>query len=534
MSIPPPDNRSEESIVILAPSGRDAELATGVFAREGWTSQTCPNLPSLLAALHADRGAVLLAEEALDSSTIAPLREFLAKQPHWSDIPVVLLTSTSSTRVRSPLELFQGDGNVTLLERPLQVVTLVSTMRAALRARRRQYQVRSLLLEREQARQEALHANRTKDHFLAALSHELRTPLTPVLMTVAALKQDPALPPELKEDLSCIHRNVELEARLIDDLLDLTRITRGKLILHQQVMNLHHLVRQTVEMCCGPEAPKHLQIDVQLDATKPFVHCDPARIQQVLWNLINNAIKFTPAHGRISLRTFDGEDHTFHLSVTDSGIGISPEVLPRLFDAFEQADTSITRRFGGLGLGLAITKAIVDLHEGSLRVTSEGPGRGATFHLCMQKVAPPAQPMDPARTPELGALPPSRILLVEDHEATRLILTRLLKRAGHEVQSAASVAAALELGSRYDFEILVSDVGLPDGTGMDLCRKLKLDHAFFGIALSGYGMDEDLKATASAGFHAHLVKPVDWPRLEAALREVQSLQRSEAHALVSH
>jgi CheY-like chemotaxis protein len=403
------------------------------------------------------------------------------------------------------------------------MVTLLSAMRSALRARKRQYQVRDLLEQREQARQEALEANQTKDQFLAALSHELRTPLTPVLLTVAALQQQDGLDDGVIEDLALIHRNVELEAKLIDDLLDLTRITHGKLILHRQIADVDELLRHTVAMCCGPDVlPKKLSVDVQAHATEHHVLCDPPRIQQVLWNLMKNAVKFTPEHGRITIATRNPEPGTLQISISDTGIGVAPEVIPQIFDAFAQGDSRITKHFGGLGLGLAISKAIVDLHQGSLIVSSSGHGQGATFTLTLHTVDAPAPEALDGRRSDTAPVLPFRILLVEDNEPTLHILTRLLTRAGHEVQGAATVAAALRLAREYPFDLLVTDLGLPDGTGIELMQQLRAERPITGIVLSGYGMEDDVESTAAAGFHTHLTKPVEWSSLEDALRRVRA------------
>jgi signal transduction histidine kinase len=521
---PPPPSSSQETILILAPSGRDAEMAAALFAREGWPAAACPDFAALLRELTEPRGALLLAEEALSAERMPQLIGVLAAQPEWSDLPIVLLTSgSSSADRRDPLELFGGQGNVSLLERPIQMVTLLSAMRSALRARRRQYQVRDLLEQREQARQEALEANQAKDQFLAALSHELRTPLTPVLLTVAALQQQDGLDDAVIDDLALIHRNVELEAKLIDDLLDLTRITHGKLILHRQVADVHELLHHTVEMCCGPDVlPKKLAVTVSPRATEHHALCDPPRIQQVLWNLLKNAVKFTPALGCVTIVSENPAPGTLQISISDTGIGVSAEVLPQIFDAFAQGDARITRHFGGLGLGLAISKAIVDLHHGSLVVRSSGRGQGATFTLTLRAVPAPApETADGGRLDRAPVLP-FRILLVEDNEPTLHILTRLLTRAGHEVQGASSVAAALRLAREYPFDLLVTDLGLPDGTGIELMQQLRVHRPITGIALSGYGMEDDLESTAAAGFHTHLTKPVEWSSLEEALRRVRA------------
>jgi signal transduction histidine kinase/CheY-like chemotaxis protein len=373
-------------------------------------------------------------------------------------------------------------------------------------------------LELERARREAVEANQAKDHFLAALSHELRTPLTPVLMTVAALQQDETVPDSVRAELSGIHRHVELEARLIDDLLDLTRVTRGKLVLHRNVVDVNELLEHAVETCCGEDiAHRRMKISVRPEAREHHTFGDPARLHQVMCNLLNNALKFTPDGGTIELISSNPQPGTIGICVADSGMGITAELLPRLFDAFEQGNPAVTRRFGGLGLGLAISKAIVDLHGGTLRAESDGKGRGAKFTLELEAVAAP-QAEETTSAPHLPLFTqPLRILLTEDHEATRAILTRLLTRAGHHVRAAGNVSDALALAAQHTFDLLVSDLGLPDGHGSDLMRELRDRYGLRGIALSGYGMEEDVRESAAAGFALHLTKPVEWRRLEAAL-----------------
>lgn len=518
---------TEERILILAPTGRDAEMAAGVFAREGWAAQICRTLAELLALLPHSTGPVLLAAEALRGEGMTQLTGELSRQPEWSDLPILLLTgATSAPGAGERLERFGGHGNVTQLERPLRLATLVTATRAALRARRRQFQVRELLAQREQARQEALEANRTKDHFLAALSHELRTPLTPVLLTIAALRRDGGITGSVRADLDLIQRNVELEAKLIDDLLDLTRITRGKLLLNRTVVDLHELLGQTIEMCCDPERlAAGLSINVRMTGPERHVFADSPRLQQVLWNLLNNAIKFTPATGSITIAAANPAPGWLQITVRDTGIGIEPHAMPHVFEAFAQGDASITRHFGGLGLGLAISKTLVELHEGTLEVTSPGTGQGATFTLHLRTVPAPAAGSLPDQPAEADPIPPLRILLVEDNEPTRQILARLLRRNGHEVHPAGTVAAALQLARERRFDLLVTDLGLPDGTGLELMRAVREIRPLPGIALSGYGMEEDLNSTAAAGFETHLIKPIEWTSLEGALRKVATRRR---------
>lgn len=387
--------------------------------------------------------------------------------------------------------------------------------------------------ELKRSQEELRQANQAKDHFLAILSHELRTPLTPVLAVVANREDDSTLPAELREDLAMIRRNVELEARLIDDLLDLTRITRGKLEIRCAAVDMRQIVEHALEICTpatqGGAVPTVVR---ELKATENLVWGDSSRLSQVLWNLIRNSVKFTPAKdGVITVRSYNapGAQKQLILEVSDTGIGIEKDVLPRIFDAFEQGGRQVTRQFGGLGLGLAISKAIVELHHGSLTAHSEGSGKGATFRMTLPVHAAP-QVSDlvlPACTPlvslprESDSFRPLHILLVEDHADTAMALQRLLTRRGHRVTTVTSVAGAAEVATSGDgVDLLVSDWGLPDGTGLDVIAEVSKTQPVPSIALTGFGMEEDIRRSSEAGFHVHLTKPVDITALESAISDL--------------
>jgi signal transduction histidine kinase/ActR/RegA family two-component response regulator len=374
---------------------------------------------------------------------------------------------------------------------------------------------RERLLERERtARSEAERANRSKDNFLAVLSHELRTPLTPVLLTTSLLENDANLPDSIRGDIQMIRRNVEMEARLIDDLLDMTRITRGKLQLNLQTTDLHEIVLRAIDICCRGT---NINLKVELNAKRHHIRADAGRIQQVLWNLLNNARKFTPAGGTISVRSGNRDEKTIQVEVTDTGVGIPADILPKLFLAFEQGDSAEAKRAGGLGLGLAISKALVHGHGGILRATSEGQGRGSTFAVEFATVPPPpAQPPNGRARPHAGQKR-ARILLVEDNEVTLKVLRRLLQSREHHVVEATSIATAKEAAAREPVDLVISDLGLPDGLGHEVMRELGKLYGVRGIAISGYGMPADIDQSRKAGFVEHLVKPIDAAALEAAI-----------------
>jgi two-component system CheB/CheR fusion protein len=362
-------------------------------------------------------------------------------------------------------------------------------------------------------------ASRAKDQFLAVLSHELRTPLTPVLLMISLLQHRPGLSDEMKEDIATIRRHVELEARLIDDLLDLTRIARGKLQLTFETADAHAVLKDAVSICCGQRMQ---DVDLSLQASEHHVRADPGRFLQVFWNLLNNAQKFTPAGKRIAVRTSNPRPGTLRIEVCDEGIGIEPQALPKIFKAFEQGDTQSARPSGGLGLGLAIAQALVEAHGGTVAAASAGKDQGASFTVEMPTVAAPAlRPAGaPAPRPPLqvrAETKPLRLLLVEDHESTLRLMTRLLTGAGHAVSGATSVRSALDIAQRENIDLVISDLGLPDGTGLELMRQLRDRHGLRGICLTGYGMEEDLARSAEAGFIEHLTKPVDIGRLQKAI-----------------
>jgi len=362
-------------------------------------------------------------------------------------------------------------------------------------------------------------ALRAKDDFIAALSHELRTPLTPVLITISALENDERLPADLRGQFAMVSRNLSLEAQLIDDLLDVTRIRHGKLNMLSVLSDLHVLLNHTHEIMRPASLDQHVELDFRLDARRHHAEVDPTRIQQVFWNLVRNAVKFTPPGGKITVSTRNDENGQIIISVKDSGIGIRKDLLPRIFQAFEQGDVAGQTRFGGLGLGLAISRAITELHGGSILAASDGPGQGATFEVTLATVATEVSTFVNATT-HPPKVKPLKLLLVEDHESTRTVLAQLLTRDGHSVTTAGTVHEALTAFLANDFEVIVCDLGLPDGTGLDLMRSIQNRRPIPALALSGYGMEEDLQKCKEAGFRAHLLKPVKIDQLRQILGQI--------------
>jgi PAS domain S-box-containing protein len=376
----------------------------------------------------------------------------------------------------------------------------------------------------KKAKDEAETANAAKDNFLATLSHELRTPLTPVLTTLTAWETDGELPEALHPTVQLLRRNVELEARLIDDLLDLTRIVKGKLQLNLEVVDVHQLIGHVAEMYQSEIRGRRLKVSMTLGADEHYVNADSARLQQVMWNIIKNATKFTPEGGSIAVSTTNDEMGRLRIAVNDNGIGMDSEMLKRVFRPFEQGDHQVVKRSGGLGLGLAISKALVEAQAGEIGAASDGIGQGSSFVVTLPAVPKPQNTGDGSKTPSTTQPDQRRytILLVEDHADTGRVMSRLLQSRGHQVILAESVATALAAAATQNFDLLLSDIGLGDGTGIDLIRQLRQDRGadIPSIALTGFGMEEDVTKCREAGFSDHLTKPISFQKLEAAISRV--------------
>lgn len=381
-------------------------------------------------------------------------------------------------------------------------------------------------LTKQKAAAAAEAANQAKDHFLATLSHELRTPLTPVLAMVSGFEKDERLPEDVRGHLAMMRRNLELEARLIDDMLDLTRVSRGKLELRREPADLVQILEHALQTLDRDVMVKRLRIVTEISSQDCFLSADPPRLTQVFWNLLHNAAKFTPAGGTVAVRTRRDED-SLVVEVADSGMGIEAETLEHIFDAFDQGRPGTARRYGGLGLGLAISKAIVEMHGGSLTASSGGRNQGATFTVRLPASDVPAPVLTKAApSPEPRSSSPGspHLLLVEDHADTAEAMAELLQSLGYRVTTAATVAAGLEAAERAGgdggrIDLVVSDLGLPDGSGLDLMRLLSTRYGLRGIALSGYGMEDDLQKSREAGFEKHVTKPVSLQTLQAVLQE---------------
>jgi signal transduction histidine kinase/ActR/RegA family two-component response regulator len=498
-----------ERVLVLAPTGQDARLTASVLSDAGIGSLVCRDAPAVARELAAgDVGVVLLAEEALTADALAVLLSALAEQPPWSDVPLVVIASedASVSASRRSLEIVDLLGHVTLLDRPIRLISLLSAIRVAIRARRRQYQARELLVRLQQGLQQ-------RDQFLAMLGHELRNPLTAITYAAARLRGDSA--PRHRE---VIERQSWHLARIVDELLDVARVTTNKVTLHRAVGDLRELVASCVDAARlgNPE----LDLQCELSATEVPVDIDAVRMEQVVTNLLVNAVKYTSRAGviRASLRK---EAEEAVLSVEDNGVGISADMLPRIFDLFTQVDGSLDRARGGLGIGLTVVRGIVELHGGTVEAFSEGLDRGSRFDIRLPLAASVEAASPAARPPAAAELGRGRrVLIVEDDADIRDTLREALECVGHVVDAAADGVAAIAQAHVVTPEVALVDIGLHGMTGYELARALRNE---FGVqiylaAMTGYGLPEDRQKAREAGFDTHLTKPVSLESVDRLVR----------------
>jgi signal transduction histidine kinase/ActR/RegA family two-component response regulator len=473
----------------------------------------------------AGAGALLLTEEALDDPVFPTLTALLNAQPSWSDVPVLLFAGSAGADM--PLRTFRSSEslrNVTLFERPVRIAAVLTAIRAALRGRERQFEVRDLLAELGEARAAAETANRLKDEFLATLSHELRTPLNAILGWTSMLTRGQVEPSRMPRVFEVLNRSAQSQAQLIADVLDVSRIVTGKLQLQLETVDMCDLVVQASDSVRAAAAGKDIHLSIE-ETPQCRVRGDPGRLLQVVWNLLSNAIKFTPAGGSIRVRIARDAEHV-SVTVEDSGAGIAPEFLPYVFDRFRQGDQTTTRAHGGLGLGLSIVKHLVELHGGRVAVSSGGSGQGACFSVrlpaddrLLGEVSPPSQPQDPD-----VSLAGRSILVVDDDGSTREVVAAALELGGAEVRVAASAAEAWTALHERTPDVLIADLAMPVEDGFSLIRRVRNNSVpgkdVPAIALSAFADTRSEESARAAGFSAFLAKPV---RPEALLGLIDRL-----------
>jgi signal transduction histidine kinase/CheY-like chemotaxis protein len=521
----------DRRFLILAPTRKDAVLTASLLP-DGAVGEICPTLNELVTEVERGAAAILIAEEWVATSDCARLAEVIAMQPAWSDLPVLVLTRPGADS-GEVAEAVRTLGNVTLLERPLRMSTLMSAVRTAVRARERQYQIRGYLADRLQAEEALRIADQRKDEFLATLGHELRNPLAPMQAGLQLLKLS-NLPDERSvRSVDVMERLLQHLVRLVDDLLEVSRITRGLIDIRKEPVDLCSILRTAVETSRPLVDAADQNLIVEIPDRPVSIAGDVVRLTQVFANLLNNASKYTENGGHIWL-TLSVVDQSAVVSVRDDGIGIPPSQLETVFDMFTQVDRSQRRAQGGLGIGLTLVQNIVAMHGGTVEAHSDGANAGSEFVVGLPVVAEPAQVTVSTAVP--AQFPPCRILIVDDNSDAADTLQMLLTELGATIAVANSGPEALRALDTFDPDAVLLDIGMPGMDGYEVSRRVRSStHAdVLLIALTGWGQGEDRERSKRAGFDHHLVKPPDIERLREILIERKSRTplarpRHEAH-----
>jgi len=511
-----PADDIEHRVLIHAPTGRDADLARSIIGDARIDCAVCPRMDLLIQEIDAGAGAVLIAEETLDDDGGHRLTSILGRQQSWSDLPLLILTrpGADSPAIAQALETL---GNVTLLERPIRIASLVSALRAALRARQRQYQIRAQLRDREQVAEKLKQADRRKDEFLATLAHELRNPLAPIRNSLHIFRATGGDRAPTAQVCEIMERQVNHMVRLVDDLLELSRITRGQIELRREHVELASIVHSAIETSQPLiQAARH-RLQVDLPDTPLWLDADPVRMAQVFANLLNNAAKYMAEGGtiRIGARVSGG---AVSISVADHGIGIAPDMLQCVFDMFTQGQPS-GRTQDGLGIGLTLVRSLVEMHGGRIEARSAGAGCGSEFIVCLPLALDPRLSAKPV-TSDVGHRMPQRILVVDDNRDAADSLGMYLELLGVDVEVVHDGERALAALARFHPQVVLLDIGMPGMDGHEVARRARAQAAFDDIvfiALTGWGQDRDRQASRAAGIDHHLTKPVDLRALQALL-----------------
>ncbi|HEX5047940.1 MAG TPA: ATP-binding protein [Gammaproteobacteria bacterium] len=527
----------DERVLLLVLTEKDGAAAQALLRPAGIDACVCADFAALSRELALGASVLVIAEERLLASDTRRLATVLREQPPWSDLPLLLLTREGAD---SPMarEAMSTLGNVTLLERPLRITTLLSAVRTAVRARRRQYQIRGHLEERERAADALRAADQRKDEFLATLGHELRNPLAPLLTGLHLLRLSGGDDPTIARMTDVMERQITHLVRLVDDLLEVSRITRGVIDVQREAVDLITLLRSAVETTRPTFETARHRLIVDLPAEPVTVHGDAVRLTQVFANLLTNAAKYTDSGGTVFIRARRRGAHVV-VAVKDSGIGISPTHLKTVFDMFMQVDRSNRRSQGGLGIGLTLVRSLVEMHGGSVEARSEGMGKGSEFVVTL-----PVTEVHIADTGERAVPMPAfaarRILVVDDNRDAADTLGMLLETLGATVEVAHGGQMALDALERFAPDTVLLDIGMPGMDGYEVARRIRLRPEYADVmlvALTGWGQDHDYRLSSGAGFDHHLVKPPHIDELRDALAfgaSPRTAARAARHSSPSH
>lgn len=506
----------DRRVLFLPTTAMDGSTTKGTLSSMGIRLDLCGTFEGLLHEVAAGAGALLLPEEVVSPARRAALGAILDSQQPWSDLPVLLLIGPDADSATST-ETVRMLANVTLLERPLRRATLVSAVRSALRARDRQYQIRSHLAERVQAEESLRLADRRKDEFLATLGHELRNPLAPLLTALQLLQATGMQDPVAVRVSAVMGRQINHLVRLVNDLLEVSRITRGLIEVRREMLDLTAVLYSAIDTSRpGLNAAGH-KLSIEL-SPEPVVVCgDAVRLTQVFSNLLTNAAKYTNEGGHVSI-CVKSDGYRAMVSVRDNGIGIAADQLPSVFDMFTQVNRSSRHAQGGLGIGLTLVRSLVALHGGRVEARSDGLGCGSEFVVELPVVA--ASAVGPIESSSPKQFPRRRILIVDDNRDAAETLGELLRALGATVSVAHSGSDALEKLRSFGPDSVLLDIGMPDMDGYEVARRIRAT-AEYGrillIALTGWGQEHDQRRSRAAGFDQHVVKPPDIDRLRELL-----------------
>jgi len=522
-----------ERVLILAPIGRDATMSCAMLREAGFDAVVCEAIETLCGLVSDEAGALLVAEEALTPGALRLLVDTLDHQPPWSDLPLIVLAGGEFTASSArPLTVLGPIRNVMILERPVRRLILTRTVAIAIRARRRQLELRAYLDERADLLRREQLANRMKDEFLMTVSHELRTPLTAIYGWARMLVTGQIRDDQRQRAIEIIERNAQAQTQLVNDLLDVSRVISGKVRLDVRAVDLSQVISAAVDSMQPAADAKDIRLQTIVDPAAGPVSGDGERIQQVVWNLLSNAIKFTPKGGRVQVRLERRDSHV-EIVVSDTGPGINEKFLPYVFDRFRQGDAGTTRQHGGLGLGLAIVRHLVELHGGSVLVESPGADQGATFRVSLpltiagQDRTAAAIPAPRPLTDDPHAMPSrrldgARILVVDDEPQARELFCTIIENAGGEVRPAASARDATAILGSWWPEVLLSDIEMPHEDGYVLMQQVNAmerreRRRIVAIAVTAHSRPEDRLRALEAGFQWHLPKPVEPTELVAVV-----------------
>ncbi len=506
-----PTADTELRVLLKMVTARDATMVVDVLARAGIPADICKDTADIASRMEEGVGALLIAEEVLGSPGFGRVAEVLRSQPTWSDVPMIVLARGGADSAAIGA-LMQEITSISILERPLRVPSLVSSVRSALTARRKQYQLRATLIGLQEA-------DRRKTEFLATLAHELRNPLAPLRTSLALLSRN-HLPAEKAVALyELMDRQVVHMVRLIDDLMEVSRITRGKINLQLETVELDKIVRDAIELSRPLLDASGHQLDTTIGAGPWTIQGDFVRLNQVFANLLNNAAKYTPRGGRVAI-DMRREKGMAVVTISDNGMGIAAPMLGAIFDMFVQVSDTARTAQGGLGIGLTLVKSLVDLHGGSVTASSEGLARGSSFVVQLPLV-PEARADTPPASPAAAIQRLAhRVLIVDDNQEAADTLVQLIDCLGADACSAYDGEQALRLAVEYRPTMAFLDIGMPGMDGYELAARLRATPALSGlkmVALTGWGQSDDRQKIAEAGFDEHLVKPAHIDQIEALL-----------------